>query len=223
MRCPAAGNGGHGHATRLPSSSALWTARVVRSQRGTYMTSRWWCVSAAAVVLALTTGGVPQGQGTTLVDHVNPRPRLLFAPGEYGRFVDDTTGVRQRAFDRLTAEVAERGVRLWNERDLQLESQALVARVLLDRGDGRGADVSQLRPPERWQVSRQARLRSVPRQPRSRDGRCPLGAGDGVRARLALPVLDSGRTSCDRTVARDRAHPLGRHEPPAPRDGLPVP
>ena len=38
------------------------------------MTSRRWCVSAAAVVLALTTGRLPQGQGATLVDHVNPRP-----------------------------------------------------------------------------------------------------------------------------------------------------
>jgi hypothetical protein len=102
------------------------------------MTSRRWCVSAAAVVLALTTGGLPQGQGPTLVDHVNPRPRLLFAPGEYDRFAGETTGVRRSAFDRLAAEVAERGAGSWNERDLQLESQALTARVLLERGDGRG-------------------------------------------------------------------------------------
>jgi hypothetical protein len=102
------------------------------------MTTRRWCVGAAAVVLALSTGGLPRGQGRTLVDHVNPRPRLLFAPGEYTRFVADATGARQSAFDRLTAEVAERGTRSWNERDLQLESQALMARVLLDRGDPRG-------------------------------------------------------------------------------------
>ena len=103
-----------------------------------HMTSRRWCVSAVAVVLALTTGGLPQGQGPTLVDHVNPRPRMLFAPGEYERFVAETTGVRRSAFESLAAEVAARGARAWNERDLQLESQALTARVLLDRQDPRG-------------------------------------------------------------------------------------
>jgi hypothetical protein len=103
-----------------------------------HMTSRRWCVSAVAVVLALTTGGLPQGQGPTLVDHVNPRPRMLFGPGEYERFVAETTGVRRSAFESLAAEVAARGARAWNERDLQLESQALTARVLLDRQDPRG-------------------------------------------------------------------------------------
>jgi hypothetical protein len=102
------------------------------------MTSRWWCVRAAVVVLALTNPVVPQGQGATVVSHVNPRPRLLFAPGEYARFFAETTGVRRDVFERLTAEIDSWGTRRWNERDLQLESQALAARVLLDRGDSRG-------------------------------------------------------------------------------------
>ena len=102
------------------------------------MTTRWWCASVAVLVLALTTGEVPQGQGASVVDHVNPRPRLLFAPGEYGRFVGETTGVRRNSFDQLIAEIDSRGTGAWNERDLRLESQALVARVLIDRGDGRG-------------------------------------------------------------------------------------
>jgi len=90
------------------------------------------------LVLALTTGEVPQGQGASVVDHVNPRPRLLFAPGEYGRFVGESTGVRRNSFDQLIAEIDSRGTGAWNERDLRLESQALAARVLIDRGDGRG-------------------------------------------------------------------------------------
>ena len=103
------------------------------------MTTRGWCVFAAAAALALTTGSVPQGQGATGVDHVNPRPRLLFAPGEYARFVGETSGVRRAAFGRLVAEIDSRGMATWNERDLQIESQALAARVLIDRGDDRGA------------------------------------------------------------------------------------
>jgi hypothetical protein len=72
------------------------------------------------------------------IDQVNARPRMLFAPGEYDRFREETRGARRVAFDRLVAEIQSRGTRNWNERDLQLESQALAARVLLDRGDPRG-------------------------------------------------------------------------------------
>ena len=75
----------------------------------------------------------------SFVQRVNPRPRLMFAPGEYGRFLAETTGARRAAFDRVTTEVSSQGSRPWNERDLQLETQALAARVLLDRRDGRGA------------------------------------------------------------------------------------
>jgi len=102
------------------------------------MTLRRWCVGAAVTVLALTSAGRPLGQSATLVTHVTPRPRLLFAPGEYPRFVAETAGVRRDAFNRMTAEIDSRGTRRWNERDLQIESQALAARVLLDRGDSRG-------------------------------------------------------------------------------------
>ena len=73
-----------------------------------------------------------------MVTHVNPRPRLLFAPGEYARFVSETAGVRRAAFARMRAEIDDRRMRNWNERDLQLESQALAARVLIDRGDPSG-------------------------------------------------------------------------------------
>ncbi|HEX2310955.1 MAG TPA: hypothetical protein VHH91_09575, partial [Vicinamibacterales bacterium] len=64
------------------------------------MTLRQWCVGAAVTVLALTSAGRPLGQSATLVTHVNPRPRLLFAPGEYPRFVGETAGVRRDAFGR---------------------------------------------------------------------------------------------------------------------------
>jgi len=95
---------------------------------------------AAAVVIVLLglLARTDHGQAQALADHVNPRPRLMFAPGEYQRFVDETTGVRRVAFERMTAEIDARGTKAWNERDLQLESQALAARVLLDRGDERG-------------------------------------------------------------------------------------
>ncbi len=62
----------------------------------------------------------------------------MFAPGEYERFVGETTGARKEAFDRLTAQIDANGTKAWNEKDLQIESQALAARVLLDRGDDRG-------------------------------------------------------------------------------------
>lgn len=83
----------------------------------------------------LVTLGVETGRGADLVQQVNPRPRLLFAPGEFQRFVAETSGVRAAAFTRLLDEVNDRGTRAWNERDLQLESHALVARVLIERGD----------------------------------------------------------------------------------------
>ena len=103
------------------------------------MTTRWWCASLAVLVLALTTGEVPQGQGASVVDHVNPRPRLLFAPGEYARFVGETTGVRRGAFERNSPPKSTSGHgQHGTSRDLQLESQALAARVLIDRGDAKG-------------------------------------------------------------------------------------
>jgi hypothetical protein len=83
----------------------------------------------------LLTLGVEPGRGADLVQQVNPRPRLMFAPGEFERFVADTGGARRNAFTRLVAEINDRGSRAWNERDLQLESHALVARVLIERGD----------------------------------------------------------------------------------------
>ena len=95
--------------------------------------------TAALVALSLgfgwTTTAVAQAP---LVVRVNPRPRMLFAPGEYPQFVDETSGPRRAALDRLTSHIERLGSRNWNERDLQLESQALVSRVLLDRRDSRG-------------------------------------------------------------------------------------
>ena len=79
-----------------------------------------------------------QGQAAPFVTSVNPRPRLMFAPGEYQRFVGEIAGVRRVSFERLASEIDTRGTKAWNERDIQLESQALAARVLLDRGDARG-------------------------------------------------------------------------------------
>ena len=49
----------------------------------------------------------------------------MFAPGEYERFIGETTGARRVAFDRLTGQIDSRGTTAWNERDLQIESQAL--------------------------------------------------------------------------------------------------
>ena len=103
------------------------------------MTSRR-ALAVAAAVLALTGLFVrtDHGQAAPFVTGVNPRPRLMFAPGEYQRFVEETSGVRRVSFERLASEIDTRGTRTWNERDIQLESQALAARVLLDRGDARG-------------------------------------------------------------------------------------
>ena len=102
-------------------------------------------VAAAAVCAAVLVGPLGPGwiatggaQGPS-IERVHPRPRLLFAPGEYARFLSETSGVRRAAFDRLLEEIDAVGTRNWNERDLQLESQALAARVLLDRRDRRGA------------------------------------------------------------------------------------
>jgi len=91
-------------------------------------------LAAVCVALVLPTAAAAQIR----VDRVNPRPRMLFAPGEFQRFASETTGARRAYFDRLVAEIEQRGTRAWNERDLQLESQALVGRVFLDRGDRRG-------------------------------------------------------------------------------------
>jgi hypothetical protein len=89
----------------------------------------------ALALMWLLTFGVEPGRSADLVQQVNPRPRLMFAPGEFDRFVAETTGARRDAFTRLVAEINDRGTRGWNERDLQLESHALVARVLIERGD----------------------------------------------------------------------------------------
>ena len=94
-------------------------------------------VCVAALVLPLEAPRTTAAQGP-FVERVNPRPRLLFAPGEYARFVKETTGVRRAPFDRMLEEVESLGNRNWNERDIQLESQALAARVMLDRRDRRG-------------------------------------------------------------------------------------
>jgi heparinase II/III-like protein/fungalysin/thermolysin propeptide len=103
------------------------------------MTRGWrWRAAGVALALAAATGGLPQGQGALGVSGVNPRPRLLFAPGEYGRLVAETTGVRRAAFERMTAEIEDRKTANWNDRDMQIESQALASRVLLDRHDARG-------------------------------------------------------------------------------------
>jgi hypothetical protein len=103
------------------------------------MTARGWgFLVAALAAAALLTARAQPAAGTTLVTRVNPRPRLLFAPGEFARFSQETETVRKPAFDRLVDQIDSRGTRPWNERDLQLESQAIVARVLLDRGDPSG-------------------------------------------------------------------------------------
>ena len=100
--------------------------------------------AAAAVALAASLWlAIPRGQTqtTSWVERVNARPRLLFAPGEFERFGAETAGTRRAAFDDLLAHIDARGTRGWNERDIQLESQALAARVLLDRGEPRGSRV----------------------------------------------------------------------------------
>jgi Heparinase II/III-like protein/Fungalysin/Thermolysin Propeptide Motif len=71
------------------------------------------------------------------VDRVQPRPRLFFAPGEFERFVRETQEARAPYFEALLDYVQDQGARAWNERDLQLQSQVLVARVLHERGDRR--------------------------------------------------------------------------------------
>jgi hypothetical protein len=103
------------------------------------MTARGWGFFVAALAAAaLLTARAQPAAGTPLVNRVNPRPRLLFAPGEFARFSQETETVRREAFERLVGQIDSRGTRPWNERDLQLESQAIVARVLLDRGDPSG-------------------------------------------------------------------------------------
>jgi hypothetical protein len=102
----------------------------------------WWV--CAALALAMVVAAVQPGRGAALVDRVQPRPRLLFAPGEFAQFSRETTTVRREAFERMLGHVDDRGTRSWNEADLQLESQALAARILLDRGDGRGAQYLEL-------------------------------------------------------------------------------
>ena len=83
--------------------------------------------------MAFRKGRVPPSSITSIRG-----PGCCLRPANTTVSLGETTGVRRSAFDRLAAEVAERGARSWNERDLQLESQALTARVLLERGDGRG-------------------------------------------------------------------------------------
>jgi hypothetical protein len=78
------------------------------------------------------------------IQRVEARPRLFFAPGEFRRFVAESTGPRADFFNSLVTEVQSRGTRDWNERNLQIESQALVARVLLERGDARGGPILDL-------------------------------------------------------------------------------
>jgi hypothetical protein len=96
----------------------------------------WWI--GAALALGMIVAAVQPGRGAALVDRVQPRPRLLFAPGEFAQFSRETTTVRRESFERLLRQIDELGTRGWNERDLQIESQSLAARVLLDRGDPRG-------------------------------------------------------------------------------------
>jgi hypothetical protein len=102
------------------------------------MTSRVLTLGAAVLAVVGLLVRTDQGQAQALAERVNPRPRLMFAPGEYQRLAAEVAGSRREAFERLAAEIDRRGARPWNERDLQLESQALAARVMLDRGDDRG-------------------------------------------------------------------------------------
>lgn len=102
----------------------------------------WW--AGAALALVIVVASVRPGRGAELIDRVQPRPRLLFAPGEFARFTQEVDTVRREAFQRMLAEIDARGSRAWNERDLQLESQALAARVLIERGDPRGGQYLEL-------------------------------------------------------------------------------
>src|SRR5687768_15323934 len=100
------------------------------------MTSKWMglacvlllCAALALLPLSWSASSTAVAQAS-FVQRVNPRPRLLFAPGEYGRFLGETTGARRAAFDRVTAEIDSHGSKPWNERDLQLLTQAIAARV----------------------------------------------------------------------------------------------
>lgn len=97
------------------------------------------------IAAALVTFGLIQtfqgarGAPAISVDRVMARPRLFFAPGEFRTFVEETRNVRAAYFDTLVGFIDDQGSRAWNERDLQVQSQTLVARVFLERGDARGA------------------------------------------------------------------------------------
>jgi hypothetical protein len=101
------------------------------------MRYRFHALIAAALV---TVGLFPAFQGATgapaiVVDRVLSRPRLFFAPGEFRTFLEETKNVRAEYFDTLVGWIDDRGSRAWNERDLQVQSQTLVARVFFERGD----------------------------------------------------------------------------------------
>ena len=106
--------------------------------------TQWRCTVLAAALVALGSHLAVLGQrdtGALSVQRVMPRPRLFFAPGEFARFLTETRNARAAFFDTLLAFTTEQGSRDWNERDLQLESQALLARVLTERRDGRGQEI----------------------------------------------------------------------------------
>jgi hypothetical protein len=108
---------------------------------------RWILAAAAAALVAIGVHPGLEGQRdvrSLTVQRVVPHPRLFFAPGEFERFLSETRTVRGAYFDSLMAEIEEHGSRAWNERDLQVQSQALVGRVLIERRDDRGARVLDL-------------------------------------------------------------------------------
>lgn len=104
-------------------------------------------VLTALVVMTILPGLPQPEKAEPLVQKVQPlvfrrvlpHPRLFFAPGEFRIFVEETKNARADYFDRLVGQIDARGSRAWNERDLQVQSQTLVARVLLERSDRRGA------------------------------------------------------------------------------------
>jgi Heparinase II/III-like protein len=105
---------------------------------------------AVALLVTVTLGilhrsvAVSQRRGGLTVERVLPRPRLFFAAGEFERFVRETTGARAEYFDSLLDFIQDRGARAWNENDIQLQSQALVARVLYERGERDAAAILRL-------------------------------------------------------------------------------
>ena len=207
----------------FPVGPRCRTARVVRSRRA-YDKQVVVCQCGCGRAGVDERSGLPQGQGATLVDHVNPRPAAAVCarrirPVRRGN--DGRPAERVRSLDGRDRPSAAPG----DGTSGTCSSRARHSpRACCSTAATAGADRISATPAQPCsRLLEPARLHAVRRQPRSGDGRQPLGAGDGARARLAVPVLDCRRASCDRTVAGDRADRLGRHEPPRRASASPVP